>query len=195
MKVQKVNWVLLAIYILAPMLLFSVGFLVEVKGGIGNRIGLGVIYTMIGWAVMFVPVRKIIQRMGRKKVGPYLDSQGFTRSYTFNGRFSVVFIDQQGGRIAIYYRWNPFKTFLLDASKLEKAYTDDGCTGKGVFQGTWRVRFVFVIQGMTFKVTTFDSNSRFSMNNAKVLEGISKADLVVTVLYTAKANALARAEG
>lgn len=194
MKLQKVNWVLLVVYFLIPLLLFPLGFLVQVKGGISNNIALGVIFTMIGWPIMYVPVRSIINSKGLKKAAPYLDSQGFVRNYTFNGRFAVVYIDLQNGRIAIHYKWNPFKTFILDASHLEKAYTDDGCTGKGAFQGTWRVRFVFVIDGMTFKVTTFDSNSRFSMNNPKILEGISKADLYVDVLNTAKAKALARAE-
>lgn len=195
MKLQKVNWVLLAVYFLVPPLLLTpLCFLIPTNYGIGDSIALVVLFSVIGWPIAYIFGSSIINSKGVKKAAPYLDSQGFVRNYTFNGRFAVVYIDLQNGRIAIHYKWNPFKTFILDASHLEKAYTDDGCTGKGAFQGSWRVRFVFIIDGMTFKVTTFDSNSRFSMNNPKILEGISKADLYVDVLNTAKAKALARAE-
>lgn len=46
--------------------------------------------------------------------------------------------------------------------------------------------FLFEIDGITIRVNTFISNQRWKLNDEKVLEGISKADLWVQVLDQAR---------
>ena len=53
-------------------------------------------------------------------------------------------------------------------------------------RGTSRVSFLFEIDGITIRVNTFISNQRWKLNDEKVLEGISKADLWVQVLDQAR---------
>lgn len=56
-------------------------------------------------------------------------------------------------------------------------------------EGSQRVRFCFILDGVRINVNTFISNTRYKMTDNYILDGISKADLMVEVLNDAKANA------
>lgn len=56
-------------------------------------------------------------------------------------------------------------------------------------EGSSYVRFCFTIGNKKFKVYTFTSNQRHRMDSNYILDGISKADLMVKVLEEAKNRA------
>ena len=86
------------------------------------------------------------------------------------------------GKIGLLFFWSPFQVQVAPASRVTKAWTDDGAGGAGFMRGTSRVSFLFVIDGIKIRVNTFISNQRWKMNDEKVLEGISKADRWVMLL-------------
>lgn len=53
-------------------------------------------------------------------------------------------------------------------------------------RGTSRVSFLFEVDGVKVRVNTFTSNQRWKMDDPKILEAISKADMMVQVLEAAK---------
>ena len=53
-------------------------------------------------------------------------------------------------------------------------------------RGTNRVGFLFLIDNVKVRVNTFTSNQRWKMDDPKILEAISKADMMVQVLESAK---------
>ena len=118
-----------------------------------------------------------------------LDDMGFKRNQTFNGKGETVIVDIAGGKVAVIFFWNPLKKYIVSASKVEKAWVDDGRSGSGIMEGSQRVRFCFILDGVRINVNTFISNTRYKMTDNYILDGISKADLMVEVLNDAKANA------
>ena len=62
---------------------------------------------------------------------------------------------------------------------------DDGSGGPGFLNGTSRVSFVFLVDGVKIRVNTFISNRRWRLESDNVLTGISKADVMVEVLNAA----------
>ena len=114
-----------------------------------------------------------------------LDAMGFVRSYTFYGGSTVTVIDEQNANIALLFRFNPFCPYIFPASRVKKAWTDDGRMGKGLMEGSSQVSFIMLIGRTKIRVYTFTSNRRFTMNSDQILTGISKADLVVEILKNA----------
>ena len=55
-------------------------------------------------------------------------------------------------------------------------------------EGSSRVSFLFSIDGVRIRVNTFTSNKRWRMDSEYILTGISKADLMVEILETAKSR-------
>ena len=53
-------------------------------------------------------------------------------------------------------------------------------------RGTSRVRFGFQIDDVRVLVNTFTSNQRWKMDDPKILDAISKADMMCQVLDAAK---------
>ena len=69
---------------------------------------------------------------------------------------------------------------------LHAAWAEDGAGGAGFMRGTNRVGFLFLIDNVKVRVNTFTSNQRWKMDDPKILEAISKADMMVQILETAK---------
>lgn len=191
-KIQKVNPLYMLAYIFLPIVLIIA--LTAIAVTLIENSGAGTIIATLGILAAACWYGFGGQKFYKAKVANFekeLDTKGFKRNQTFYGKSQTVIIDVNGGKIASIFFWNPFKYYITSASKVEKAWVDDGRSGSGFMEGSQRVRFCFVFDGITMKVDTFISNQRYKMNDSKILEGISKADLMVGVINEAKANAVA----
>lgn len=191
-KIQKVNPLYMLGYIILPIAVM-IGLTAIAVAFIENS-GVGTIIATIGFAGAVGWYAIGGQKFYKSKVANFekeLDAKGFKRNQTFYGKSQTVIVDVNGGKIASIFFWNPFKYYITSASKVEKAWVDDGRCGSGFMEGSQRVRFCFIFDGITMKVDTFISNQRYKMTDSKILEGISKADLMVGVLNDAKSNAIA----
>lgn len=191
-KIQKINPLYMSAYILLPIVAI-IGLTAIAVAFIENS-GVGTMIATVGILIAGFWYGFGGQKFYKSKVANFekeLDAKGFKRNQTFYGRSQTVIVDVNGGQIASIFFWNPFKYYITSASKMEKAWVDDGKSGSGFMEGSQRVRFCFIFDGVKIKVDTFISNQRYKMTDSKILEGISKADLMVGVLNKAKANAVA----
>ena len=187
-KMQKVNVIYFVLNIFGPVLVMVLA------------VALGVLlpeqFTMIFAAVGFIlPVlwwsflgRKVYEKTKEKKLTE-LDGQGFTRNRTFDADGCTVVVDLNKGQVAILFRWNPGKVYVRPAAQITKVGVDDGRGGAGFLEGSSRVSFLFTVDGMTIRVNTFTSNKRWRMDSDYILNGISKADVMVEALKAAGAGA------
>lgn len=123
-----------------------------------------------------------------KKFEAKLASDGFKRNQTFYGKGKYVAIDLEKGEIALLFFWNPFKAYIIPAGHIENAWVSDGRSGSGIMEGSQRVSFFFIVDGIKIRVDTFTSNQRQRMDSDYILTGISKADMMVKMLAQARAN-------
>lgn len=112
-------------------------------------------------------------------------AQGFTYQYKFEANNAVYYIDQ-GGRMGVVYRCNPTELQFIDLSKVTNVRVNDGKFGRG----TSRVSCEFLLDGRKVRITTLQvSRGTLSIKDKRVLEAISKADELCSLLNAAKANA------
>lgn len=123
-----------------------------------------------------------------KKFEAKLASDGFKRNQTFYGKGKYVAIDLEKGEIALLFFWNPFKAYIIPAGHIENAWVSDGRSGSGIMEGSQRVSFFFIVDGIKIRVDTFTSNQRQRMDSDYILTGISKADMMIKMLAQARAN-------
>lgn len=186
--VKKTNIVYLLLTIFVPLLFIGVmGYIGATffrDGGAG-----AVVFLMcptvvaVAWWILGPTT---IWNQKKKKMMKELDAQGFNRNQTFYGGNQTVVVDVQHGKVALLFFWNPFELFVLPAQSVTKAWAEDGAGGAGFMRGTSRVSFLFLIDNVKVRVNTFTSNQRWKMDDPKILEAISKADMMVEVLETAK---------
>lgn len=188
-KIKKINVAYLLGYIFFPILICSICFLMSYlffPKGNGAVIlimvpsFLAILWWVIGGTQIF--------KFQTKKFEKQLDDKKFNRSQTFYGKGKVVILDLQKGQIGLVFFWNPFKTYILPASHIEKAWVDDGRGGAGFLEGSSRVSFLFIVDGIRIRVDTFTSNQRFRMDSDYILTGISKADMMVKMIEEARSN-------
>lgn len=190
-KLQKINiWYLLG-YILGPAAIaaasIGLGALLFSEGGTGAVI-----------TFMFIPILAVIwwifagAFIFKKKTTPKLaqefKAQGYKANQTFYGRGKTVMLDIDKGMLGLAFYWNPFQVYIIPASRVKKAWTDDGKMGSGFMEGSSRVSFLCTIDDIKIRVDTFTSNQRFRMDDKHILTGISKADLMVKSIEEAKTN-------
>lgn len=189
-KIKKINILYLLGYIFIPVIIcaicfgLSAAFFPKGNGAVILIMGptaLSFIWWVFGGTFIFKKKSKEFEKA--------LDTKGFIRSQTFYGRGKTVAIDENKGNMGIIFFWNPFKTYEFSASKVEKAWVDDGKGGSGFMEGSSRVSFLFIVDGIKIRIDTFTSNQRFKMNSDYILTGISKADLMVKVIENAKNKA------
>lgn len=183
-QVKKINYVYLLGYIFIPLVIAAasifIGFLFFPTGGTGAGICFAIIpFIAVLWWIF---AGRNIYKLGKKRMVKQLDEMGIDRRQIFYSDGCVVSMDIKQGKIGLIFFWNPFTVQVVPASRVTKAWTDDGASGVGFTRGTGRVSFLFLIDGIKIRVNTFISNQRWKMNDQKVLEGISKADLWVQVL-------------
>ncbi len=189
-KIKRINPLFALGYICIPIAAYLIISALAVA--LVKNSGVGTIVTVVGAAFVVLWFSVLGAKFYKSKVKQFeseLDDMGFKRNQTFNGKGETVIVDVAGGKVAVIFFWNPFKKYIVSASKVEKAWVDDGRTGSGMFEGSQRVRFCLILDGVRFNVNTFISNTRYKMTDNYILDGISKADLMVEVLKEAKANA------
>jgi len=188
-KIKKINVAYLMGYIFFPILISAICFLMSYlffPKGNGAVIltmvpsFLAILWWVIGGTQIF--------KFQTKKFEKELDNKKFNRSQTFYGKGKVVILDLEKGQIGLVFFWNPFKTYILSASHVEKAWVDDGRGGAGFLEGSSRVSFLFIVDGIKIRVDTFTSNQRFRMDSDYILTGISKADMMVKMIEEARSN-------
>lgn len=189
-KVKKINYLYLIGYIIVPIavcaICFEASYLFFPDGVMAVILLMGPsILSFIWW----VFGGKFIYNQKRKELEKKLDETGFKRMQTFYGTGNMVSVDSENGKIAILFFWNPFESYILPTSRISKAWTDDGKSGAGFMAGSSRVSFLFIIDDIKVRVNTFTSNQRWRMDSDYILEGISKADMMVEVLEKAKSMA------
>lgn len=187
-KVKKIDLVYLLGYFLIPLAIAAasvlVGYLFFKDGGTGAGICFAIIpMVAILWWIFG---GRTVWKIGKKNMEKQLDQMGIDHRQIFYSDGCVVSMDIKQGKIGLLFFWSPFKVQVVPADRVSRAWTDDGAAGAGFMRGTSRVSFLFEIDGIKVRVNTFISNQRWKMNDEKVLEGISKADLWVQVLDQAR---------
>lgn len=189
-KVQKTNILYLLGYILVPAAIaaasIGLGALCFPKGGAGAVITFMVIPLIA--VVWWIFAGSLIFKQKTKEFEKEFSAKGYKRNHTFYGRGKTVVLDIEQGIVGLVFFWNPFQTYILPASRVEKAWVDDGKMGAGFMEGSSRVSFLFIIDGIKVRVDTFTSNQRFRMDDKHILTGISKADMMVKNIEEAKKN-------
>lgn len=188
-KVKKINILYLLGCIFIPIIVCIVCFWISAeffpKGNVAVILLMGPSFLSIAWWIFG---GSTIFKKKTKAFEKELDAMSFKRDQTFYGRGKTVIIDLEGGKIGLIFFWNPFKTYVLPANRIEKAWVDDGKGGAGFFEGSSRVSFLFIIDGIKVRVDTFTSNQRFRMDSDYILTGISKADMMVKMIEEARSK-------
>lgn len=186
-KVKKINIIYLLSYIFAPILICAICFIISMnhfpQGNMAVILIMGPSILSFFWWIF---AGRIIYGKGKKKLEKELDESGFKRNNTFYGDGFTVVVDTENGKIAIVSFWNPFENYILPANRITKTWVDDGKTGFGIFEGSGRVSFLFIIDDVKVRVNTFTSNTRWRMDSEQILTGISKADMMVEILEEAR---------
>ena len=186
--VKKTNIVYLLLVILVPIAVIILGGAIGAnffrEGGTGAVVcfmcptALAVAWWILGPTTIW--------NQKKKKMMKLLKEQGFNRNQTFYGSNQTVAVDIRQGKVALLFFWNPFELFVLPASRIARAWAEDGAAGAGFLRGTSRVSFLFLIDNVKVRVNTFTSNQRWKMDDPKILEAVSKADMMIQVLDAAK---------
>ncbi len=189
-KVQKIDLVYLLGYIFIPLLICTIsietGLLCFSHGGTGAVITF-MVFPILA-AIWWIFAGSFIFRKHTRAFEKEFSAAGYKRNNTFYGRGKTVILDVDQGMLGICFYWNPWKSYILPAARVTKAWTDDGKRGSGFMEGSQQVSFVFIIDDVTVRVNTFTSNQRFRMDDKRILTGISKADMMVKCIEDAKKN-------
>ncbi len=186
LKIKKADPVYTLVYFVVPVLVFAVAAVIGIKFELLGTAAVISFFGPVVFAILWYWIgNPLIYKLRKKKLEKELDAMGFVRSYTFYGGSTVTVIDEQNANIALLFRFNPFCPYIFPASRVKKAWTDDGRMGKGFMEGSSQVSFIMLIGRTKIRVYTFTSNRRFTMNSDQILTGISKADLVVEILKNA----------
>ena len=186
LKIKKADPVYTLVYFVVPVLVFAVAAVIGIKFELLGTAAVISFFGPVVFAILWYWIgNPLIYKLRKKKLEKELDAMGFVRSYTFYGGSTVTVIDEQNANIALLFRFTPFCPNIFPASRVKKAWTDDGRMGKGFMEGSSQVSFIMLIGRTKIRVYTFTSNRRFTMNSDQILTGISKADLVVEILKNA----------
>lgn len=189
-KVKKINVGYLLAYIFVPIAVIVlcglISFIFFPKGAMAAILFMGPWLFSVLWWVLG---GKTLYNKQKKKLEKELDASGFIRNHTFNANTCQVIVDVNHGKIALLFFWNPFKSYVLPASRISRVWVDDGRGGKGFMEGSSQVSFLMMVDGVKIRVYTFTSNRRWRMDSNYILTGISKADMMVKALETARSRA------
>lgn len=148
--------------------------------------GIGV-FAVIGIIVAIPMILESKMKKNAALLEQEFSLQGFNYQYKFTANNAVYYIDQ-GGRMGVIYRGNPTELQFVDLDKVTGVRVDDGKFGLG----TSRVCCEFKLEGKKVRIATLRvSRGSLSMKDKRVLEAISKADQLCSMINTAKANAKA----
>ena len=184
---KKINTSYLAIWAGIPAAIAVVIAILASVLTLGKNPGIfSVAFILVIGIIVAIPM---ILESRMKKAATALEAgfpaQGFTYQYKFSAKNAIYYIDQSG-RMGVIYRCNPTELQFVDLDKVTKVRVNDGKIGLG----TSRVSCEFLLDGKKVRITTLTvSRGTLSMKDKRVLEAISKADQLVNLINTAKANA------
>ncbi len=186
-KVKRYNGVYLLAYICIPAFVTGVCFLTAY---LTSAVGIMAVLLIMGpstlSALWWIFGGRMIFKAKKKKLERELDEAGFSRSHTFHSTGCMVVADVVHGSIALQFFWNPSESYVLPASRISRIWVDDGRGGKGFLEGSSRVSFLFVVDGVKIRVDTFTSNKRWRMESEYIQTGLSKADGMAKALEEAR---------
>ena len=186
-KIRKINGLYLLGYVFGPMLISAICFWLSYtffpKGNMAVILIMGPSFLSVGWWCF---AGRYIFKRTQKKLETRFAEEQFKSNQTFFGRGCTVYVDEKQGKIGLVFFWNPTETYIIPASRVDRAWIDDGKSGAGFMEGSSRVSFLFIVDGIKIRVDTFTSNQRWKMDSNYILTGISKADMMVEVIETAK---------
>lgn len=186
-KIKRYNIAYLLAYILVPALVTGLCYL---SAYLTSAVGIGAVVLLLGpsllSALWWAFGGRIIFKRKKKKLERELDERGLVRSHTFNSSGCMVVVDAAHGSVALQFFWNPSENYILSADRISRTWVNDGRGGKGFLEGSSRVSFFFVVDGVRIRVDTFASNKRWRMDSDYIRTGISKAERMVGVLEDAR---------
>jgi hypothetical protein len=143
-------------------------------------------------SVIFIP-RLLENRLTKKarRIEAGFQGRGFHSDYKFTAGNAIFYIDVDGGRLGVIWKYNPDELQFANLSGLTDVRTHDGRMFNG---GTSQVRCMFRLDGKRYSIRTLlVRRGSYSMKSDEVLEAISKADTLCEMLTMAKANAMSAA--
>lgn len=189
-KIQKINLFYLLGYIFIPLIICAISYTIcyfNFRDGGTGAVMTTLVPSLIAIAWWAFGGTLIFKRQ-TKALEQKLDHEGFTRNQTFYGRGKTIIVDLNKGNIALLFFWNPWQPYVFSATRVEKSWVDDGKMGSGFMEGSSRVSFLFIIDGIKVRIDTFISNQRFRMDDKRILKGISKANTMDQMIKKAKAT-------
>ena len=143
------------------------------------------VFAVIGIIVAIPMFLESKMKKSAKALEEDFPAQGFSYQYKFEAKNAVYYIDQ-GGRMGVVFRGNPTELQFVDLNKVTNVRVNDGKFGLGTSQ----VSCEFLLEGKKVRITTLKvTRGTLSMKDKRVLEAISKADQLCSMMNTAKANA------
>lgn len=187
-KIQKINWAYLLGYIFLPILIcaacYGLCYACFRDGGDGAvwttvvPTLLAILWWSFGGSLLFKRHSKAFEKQ--------FEAEGYRAENIFYGRGKTVIVDSNKGQVGLIFFWNPWGNYIFPASRVEKAWVDDGKHGSGFLEGSQRVGFILIVDGIKVRIDTFVSNQRFKMDDQRITRGIAKANIVVQAVEKAK---------
>lgn len=187
-KVKKINYGYLLGYVFVPLAAAALSLFIGYASLQDGRLAAAAWSAAVPLLAIFwwVFAAEALFKLGGKRMVRQLDSMGIDRRQIFYSDGCVVSMDMERRKLGLLFFWNPLQVQVVSAGLVTRAWTDDGARGRGFLRGSRRVSFLFLIDGVQVRVNTFISNRKWKMEDDKVLEGISKADMWVRVLDQAR---------
>ena len=183
---KKINTSYLAIWVGIPVVIAAVLVVLAFTLTLGKNptiFGIAV-FVAIGIIVAIPMLLESKMKKAATALEADFQAQGFSYQYKFEANNAVYYIDQ-GGRMGVVYRGNPTELQFVDLNKVTNVHVNDGKFG----MGTSRVSCDFLLDGKKVRINTLTvSRGTLSMKDKRVLEAISKADQLCSMINTAKAN-------
>ena len=184
---KKINISYLAIWAGIPVVIAAVIAVLAFVLCLGkSQVIFGVAFLVVIGIIVAIPmILESRMKKAAKTLEAGFQSRGFSYQYKFEAKNAVYYIDQSG-RIGVVFRCNPTELQFVDLNKVTNVRVNDGKFGLA----TSRVSCEFLLDGKKVRITTLQvSRGTLSMKDKRVLEAISKADQLCSLINTAKANA------
>ena len=186
---KKINTSYLAVWVGIPAAIAVIIAVLAFILSLGkNQTIFGIaIFAVIGIIVAIPMLLESRMKKSATALEAGFGAQGFTYQYKFETSNAVYYIDQ-GGRMGVIFRCNPTELQFVDLNNVTNVHVNDGKFG----MGTSQVSCEFLLDGKKVRIVTLKvTRGTLSLKDKRVLEAISKADQLCSMINTAKANAKA----
>ena len=183
---KRINTSYLAVWAGIPAAAAVILVVLALTVFVGNQAAVGIAgFAAVGIIVAIPMILESKMKKMAAALEPGFQAQGFSYQYKFEANNAVYYIDQ-GGRMGAVFRGNPTELQFVDLSKVTDVRVNDGKIG----MATSRVSCEFRLDGKKVRITTLQvTRGTLSLKDKRVLEAISKADQLCSMLNTARANA------